>query len=81
MRHADGGYRWFLLRGVAQRDASGRSSRVVGTVADITLRKRLEEVDVAERELLALIAAAMALSQSAACAGRLAAARSGRCRP
>lgn len=63
MRHADGGYRWFLLRGVAQRDASGRSSRVVGTVADITLRKRLEEVDVAERELLSLIAAAMPLSE------------------
>lgn len=63
MRHADGGYRWFLLRGVAQRDASGRSSRVVGTVADITLRKRLEEVDVAERELLSLIAAAMPLTE------------------
>mgnify|MGYP006196722075 CR=1 FL=1 len=47
--------------GVAQRDASGRSSRVVGTVADITLRKRLEEVDVAERELLSLIAACIAL--------------------
>lgn len=56
MRHADGRYRWFQLRGVAQRDGAGRSSKVVGTVADVTLRKRLEEVDVAERELLSLIA-------------------------
>ena len=62
MRHADGGYRWFLLRGVAQRDAAGRSTRVVGTVADVSVRKRLEQIDVAERELLALIAAAAPLA-------------------
>ncbi len=63
MRHADGRYRWFQLRGVAQRDAAGRSARVVGTVADVSVRKRLEQIDIAERELLALIAAAAPLAE------------------
>lgn len=63
MRHGDGMYRWFLLRGVAQRDGSGRSTRVVGTVADVSVRKRLEQIDIAERELLSLIAAAAPLTE------------------
>lgn len=63
MRHADGRYHWFQLRGVAQRDSSGRSNRVVGTMADVTVRKRLEVVDLAERELLSLIAAARPLPE------------------
>nr|WP_232417939.1 ATP-binding protein [Methyloversatilis thermotolerans] len=63
MRHADGDYRWFLLRGVAQRDAKGRSRRVVGTVADVSVRKRLELIDAAERELLSLIASGTPLEE------------------
>lgn len=62
MRHADGTYHWFMVRGVAQRDAAGRSTRVVGTIGDISLRKRLEQVDLAERELLARIAAGVPLA-------------------
>lgn len=61
MLHADGTYHWFMLRGVAQRDAGGRWRRVVGTVADISVSRRLEQSDVAERELLSLIAAATPL--------------------
>jgi PAS domain S-box-containing protein len=59
--HADGTFHWFMLRGVAQRDASGRSKRLVATMADISVSKRLERVDAAERELLSLIATAMPL--------------------
>lgn len=62
MRHADATYHWFMVRGVAQRDAAGRSTRVVGTIGDISLRKRLEQVDLAERELLARIAAGAPLA-------------------
>jgi PAS domain S-box-containing protein len=62
MRHADGSYHWFMVRGVAQRDAAGRSTRVVGTIGDISLRKRLEQVDLAERDLLARIAAGVPLA-------------------
>jgi PAS domain S-box-containing protein len=60
--HADATFHWFMLRGVAQRDASGRCKRLVATMADISASKRLELVDAAERELLSLIAAAMPLS-------------------
>jgi PAS domain S-box-containing protein len=63
MRHADGNHHWFMLRGVAQRDGTGRSTRVVGTIGDISVRKRLEQVDVAERELLAQIAAGVSLPE------------------
>lgn len=66
MRHADGTYHWFMVRGVAQRDAAGRSTRVVGTIGDISLRKRLEQVDLAERELLARIAAGAPLADVSA---------------
>jgi PAS domain S-box-containing protein len=45
-RHgADGSYRWFLARGAAVRDESGRISRWVGTTTDIDERKRTEEVN------------------------------------
>lgn len=63
MRHADGSHHWFLLRGVTQRDARGRARRVVATVADISVRRRLEQADVAERELLSLIAGGFPLQQ------------------
>ena len=36
---AAGGYRWILDRGVGVRDASGRITRLVGALSDITQRK------------------------------------------
>ena len=34
--HADGTYRWMLVRGVAVRDATGRAHRMAGSLTDIT---------------------------------------------
>ena len=59
--HADGTYHWFRLRGAAQRESGRSAHRVVVTAADVSVSKRLEEVDGAERELLALIAASVPL--------------------
>jgi len=42
-RGADGTYRWFLARGVPQRDAEGRVVRWYGTNTDIDDRKQAEE--------------------------------------
>ena len=41
--HQDGSLRWFVVRGEAQRDASGRVFRCTGTVVDITEQKLAEE--------------------------------------
>ena len=41
--HRDGSYRWAFSRGVAHRDAEGRPVRLIGTVQDVTERKRAEE--------------------------------------
>jgi PAS domain S-box-containing protein len=39
-----GDYRWFLDRGkIVARDAEGKPTRMVGTITDITARKRAEE--------------------------------------
>ncbi|MBT0963428.1 PAS domain S-box protein [Denitromonas iodatirespirans] len=38
----DGSYRWFRSRGIAQRDESGNAYRMVGSMGDITARKRAE---------------------------------------
>jgi len=43
MRHADGNYRWMLSRGQAVRDESGKAIRMVGSQADITELKALQE--------------------------------------
>lgn len=44
VRAGDGVWRWILARGlVVRRDDDGRPLRMVGTVADISERKRLEE--------------------------------------
>lgn len=43
MRHATGGYRWVLLRGVAVRDAKDRVTRMAGSLSDITKRKLAEK--------------------------------------
>ena len=43
LRRADGVYRWFQSRGLAQRDAEGRIIRWFGSQADIDDRKRAED--------------------------------------
>lgn len=43
MRHKDGDYRWMLTRGLAQADAHGKRTRLVGSQADITERKLAEQ--------------------------------------
>jgi len=43
VRHADGTYRWVLSRGLCVRDADGRPYRMIGSLADISARKRAEE--------------------------------------
>ena len=43
LRHSDGRYRWFLVRGIVVRDARGVPIRFAGTSVDITDRKLAEE--------------------------------------
>ncbi len=43
VRRKDGVYRWWAARGVAVRMPDGKPFRWIGTVTDITERKRLEE--------------------------------------
>jgi len=43
MLHKDGSNRWILVRGEAIRDKSGNAVRLIGTDADITDRKQVEE--------------------------------------
>ncbi|MDH5667505.1 MAG: PAS domain S-box protein [Nitrospira sp.] len=43
LRHRDGGYRWFRVRGEAIRDLEGRPYRMVGSIIDIAERKQAEE--------------------------------------
>jgi PAS domain S-box-containing protein len=43
VRHRDGSYRWMLSRGVAVRDDSGRPTRFIGSIVEITDRRRAEE--------------------------------------
>ncbi len=42
IRHQDGGWRWMLCRGLAERDERGTALRVAGSQADITGQKSAE---------------------------------------
>ncbi|MBD3233866.1 MAG: PAS domain S-box protein [candidate division Zixibacteria bacterium] len=42
MMHKDGSLRWILIKGTSIRDLQGRTSRMVGTMSDITERKEAE---------------------------------------
>jgi PAS domain S-box-containing protein len=49
-RHSDGTYRWMLARGAAvEFDAIGNPTRALGTIIEITDRKRMEQELVAAR--------------------------------
>ncbi|HEX3689613.1 MAG TPA: EAL domain-containing protein [Solirubrobacteraceae bacterium] len=39
MRHADGGWRWVLTRGLATRGDDGRPTRMAGSMSDVTDRR------------------------------------------
>ena len=43
LRHADGSWRWMLVRAVALRERGSRASRLAGSMTDISARKRAEE--------------------------------------
>ncbi len=43
MTHRDGSYRWFLVRGLAVRDAQGKAYRLAGSQTDISDRKQVTE--------------------------------------
>jgi PAS domain S-box-containing protein len=44
LRHKDGSYRWFQARGQVVRSAGGKPYKLVGLIADITTRKRAEQM-------------------------------------
>lgn len=44
LRLRSGEWRWFLLAGMARKDAAGRAFRMAGSIIDITERKHAEEV-------------------------------------
>src|SRR6185295_18730756 len=57
VRHPDGEYRWVRVRGMCERDASGRPVRWAGSVSDIDERKRAEEALRKSEERFALAVA------------------------
>lgn len=52
LRMKDGSYRWFLIRGRAQRDDGGRPVVISGTIADITPRREAEVRYQRERDFI-----------------------------
>lgn len=59
IRHKDGSWHWLLTLGKAIREESGKPVRLIGTVLDITERKRAEEALRASEERMAADLAAM----------------------
>ncbi|HET8746896.1 MAG TPA: ATP-binding protein, partial [Ramlibacter sp.] len=60
LREKSGQWRWFLVTGMAQRDATGRAFRMAGSLIDITERKQsellLQQASRAKDEFLATLA-------------------------
>jgi PAS domain S-box-containing protein len=52
LRTKSGAYRWFLTRGQAIWDESGRATRIAGAITDVTERRRTDE---AMRHLAAIV--------------------------
>jgi PAS domain S-box-containing protein len=50
LRHSDGSYRWLLTHAVLLRDERGNPSEVIGSMLDLTERKRVED-ELARSEL------------------------------
>jgi len=69
MLHKDGSVRWFLSRGVALRDATGKATRVLGTDTDIT---EIKETEDERRKLEAQIQHAQKLESLGVLAGGVA---------
>ena len=61
LRHKDGNYIWILARGAAvERDAAGNALRMVGTHANIDLRKSMERALVQRDRLLEAVSRSIA---------------------
>ncbi len=72
MIHKDGSVRWFIARGIVMRDPTRRATRVIGTHADNTERRRVRaEVEEQHRQLAHLARAAMLGELSGALAHEL----------
>ncbi len=52
LRHDDGRYLWFWVRGEALRDASGIPVRMAGAISDITSRREAEDALLLFREVM-----------------------------
>ncbi|HEX7047412.1 MAG TPA: EAL domain-containing protein [Gammaproteobacteria bacterium] len=63
VRHADGTYRWFRVRGKALRDIKGAPMRLTGTLTDITEGKRQQAQLAAENVWLAKFAESPSLEE------------------
>jgi PAS domain S-box-containing protein len=66
LRGTDGAYRWVLARGASVRDASGTLYRMVGSLTDVTQRKRAEEEARQRQAELAHVLRVSALGEMAA---------------
>ncbi|CAM0999571.1 Response regulator receiver modulated diguanylate cyclase/phosphodiesterase with PAS/PAC sensor(S) [Rhodanobacter sp. Root179] len=62
----DGAVRTLLSRGMVEVDAAGRAVRLMGACQDISERKRAEQLEAGQHEILAGIAAQRPLAQSLA---------------
>jgi diguanylate cyclase (GGDEF)-like protein/PAS domain S-box-containing protein len=74
IRHADGGWRWVLTRGMTTRDAGGRPRRITGSLSDITDRRVAQERlihDALHDSLTGLPNRALFLDRLTQCLGRL----------
>ncbi len=72
MIHKDGSVRWFIARGIVIRNVERRATRVIGTQADNTERRRVRaEVEEQHRQLAHLARAAMLGELSGALAHEL----------